>query len=262
MQQFQEWWQSLARGSQMAVGGGAALSLIVLVLVAVLALGGGGDDPPAVVAATQTPSPPRTPTRTPTPTPTPTETPELTGEAGATVSSIAALHTGYGEPPDTSFARFRIPVLGLDAPVGTRFVGGDGQMPTPTGPSDVVWYDFSAWAGYGGSPGGGRNAVFSGHVDYAANVAYADVYYRGKGVFQSIGLLSAGDTIEVEIDGTVLTYAVEWRRQVNASAAADWANVLSGNVTQDSITLITCGGEFDFTSRSYEDRVVVRAVRV
>ena len=155
----------------------------------------------------------------------------------------------------------RVPALGIDAPMGVRLVGGDGQMPNPAGPSDVIWYDFSGWDGIGGAIGGGGNAVFSGHVDYAARVAYADVDYRGHGVFFSLSLLSPGDVIEVESAGQTIRYAVSWRQTVDA-AETDWGEMLSADVAVDSITLITCGGEFDFESSSYVDRVVIRAERI
>ena len=143
-----------------------------------------------------------------------------------------------------------------------RVVGSDGTMPNPSGPSDVVWYDFADWVGFGGELGGGRNAIFSGHVDFAAHVPFAGVDFRGRGVFFSLDLLSPGDVIEIEAGGQTLRYAVQWRRQVEAADAGAWVEILGDNVEQDSITLITCGGQFNTASRSYLDRVVVRAVRI
>ena len=42
-------------------------------------------------------------------------------------------------------------------------------------------------------PGGGNNAIFSGHVDYFAPVAWADAIFRGRGVFFNLNVLSPGD---------------------------------------------------------------------
>ena len=237
------------------------------VVGAVLLLGGGGgsDDAPASVVvrtATPTPTSTATPVATPSPTPTatPTPTPEPTPEGPPTVLSVEALTAEFGDPPDATLGRFRIPTLGIDAPLGTRFVGDDGQMPNPTGPGDVVWYDFGDWEGFGGSPGGGQNAIYSAHVDYAAYVAYAGVDFRGRGSFFHLDLLSPGDTIEVDVNGETLTYSVQWRQVVSAENG-NWAEILSAAVDTDSITLITCGGDFNFATRSYLDRTVVRAVR-
>ena len=267
------WWSrqtALVRAGSLA-GAGVGLGLLVVGLV-VLA-GALLDSPPALAGApdggaatpsatstaastgtaTATPRATRTPTPTPTPAPTPTEEPP--------VRSIQELTAEFGEPPGATFGRFRIPALGVDAPIGVRSVGTDGTMPTPTGPADVVWYDFNGWDGYGGAPGSGGNAVFSGHVDYAAYVAYAGVNFRGRGVFFDLRNLSPGDVIEVVVNGQTLTYQVAWREQVSANEG-DWASLMSANVGGDSITLITCGGDFNFASREYSDRTVVRATRI
>ena len=169
----------------------------------------------------------------------------------------------FGYPSDATFARVRIPVLGVDAAVASRFVDETGVMPLPGGPADVAWYDLSAWPGMGGAPGEGRNAVFAGHVDYADYVPYADADYRGKGVFQSLDQLAPGDIIEVEYQGTTLRYAVVWNKQLSASPdATDWGAVWSDQVSVESITLYTCGGDFDPITRTYNDRTVVRAERL
>ena len=264
------WWDRspLAARAGVLVAGGALIG----VLAGVVALatpfasgerGAGSEGPPPVVVRTVTATPTPTPTPTPTATPTPaaTETPEPTPTEPPTVRTIAELTAGYGDPPGTDLGRFRIPALGVDAPMGTRVVSEDGVMPNPSGPADVSWYNFDGWDGLGGTPGGGDNAVFSGHVDYAANVPYAGVFFRGHGVFFSLDVLLPGDVIEIDYNGETLRYEVQWRQQVNA-ANSNWSEILSANVGPDSITLITCGGDFNYTDRSYEDRVVVRAVRI
>ncbi len=264
------WWsrQGLPARAGALAAAGALIGIVAGAVLLLTAPGGGEGEPAAaVVVATATATATPTLTRTPSPptlvsteTPTATPTAEPTAEPPAVVGTIQELAQDHGDPPDATLGRFRIPSLGVDAPLGTRFVGGDGVMPTPTGPADVVWYDLSEWTGLGGTPGGVSNAIFSGHVDYAAYVAYADVQFRGRGVFFHLGLLSPGDVIEVVVNGETLTYAVEWRRQVSANDA-DWAEIYRADLERDSITLITCGGDFDFTSREYADRVVVRAVR-
>ena len=262
------WWSR--QGPPARVGALAAAGVALgLVVGALLAAGGGGDgDPPAVVVRqtqtpaptpTTTPAPEATATRSPTPAP---PTPEPTPGEEELIGSIAELVEQYGEPPDASRGRFRIPILGVDAPLGVRQVGSDGKMPNPSGPADVVWYDFEGFGTQvGGATGGGQNAIYSAHVDYFAYVEYADARFRGRGAFYSLGLLSPGDVIEVEVDGETFTYAVQWRRQVSA-VNGDWAEIFSADVAVDSITLITCGGDFNYGSRQYADRMVVRAERI
>ena len=250
-----------------AAGRTLFLTLGLAVASVALVACGGGDDGGLVVetttpTATSTESPQATPSRTPTRTPTPQATPTETEEPrGQVVQSLRDLIADYGYPEDANFAHLRIPTLGVEAQVSSRYVGSDGKMPNPVGPAHVVWYDLSAWQGMGGSPGGGGNAIFSGHVDYAANVSYAGIYYRGQGVFSQLRLLSEGDIIEVDYNGQTFRYAVVWRQQLTANGTS-WGQIWSNDVPVDSITLYTCGGDFDYNTLQYSDRVVVRAERI
>lgn len=169
-----------------------------------------------------------------------------------------------GYPADATLGVLRVPVLGIEAPFAPRYVsGGAAELPLPSGPADVVWYDMSAWAGLGGAPGNGGNAIFSGHVDYAGAVPYAGVDYRGLGVFANLDLLMPGDVLEVEYSGELLRYQVSTVRQLSAApGATDWNAVWSSDVPVDTITLYTCSGAFDAASSSYVDRVVLKAERI
>ena len=183
------------------------------------------------------------------------------GDASSVTSLQDFIHD-YGYPAGATHARLRIPRLGLDAQVGSKVVGSGAQaMPNPDGPADIAWYDMSAWAGLGGEPGAGGNAIFGGHVDYNGRVPYAAVSYRGVGVFKNLGTLAPGDLIEIDYRGETLRYAVVWSSQLDAEAT-DWSDIWSNDVAVDSITLFTCGGAFDTGSRSYADRIIVRAERI
>ena len=134
-------------------------------------------------------------------------------------------------------------------------------MGVPEGPATVFWYDLSQWTDFGGLPGEGRNAIFSGHVDLASYVPYADVNYSGPAIFSDLELLQPGDRIFVDYNGESLEYVVAWKEQVNAGDTGRWGDIWSSNVATDSITLYTCGGEFNFAEASYIDRIVIRAER-
>jgi LPXTG-site transpeptidase (sortase) family protein len=141
--------------------------------------------------------------------------------------------------------RILIPRIGVDAPVVVKGVGDDGVMQSPDGPWDVAWYDFSA------RPGFGSNAVFSGHVDYR------DV---GPAVFWRLRELEQGDIIRVRLaDGAEYGYRVMAKNTFDA-ATAPVAEIV-GPTPQEVITLITCIGTFDQTTRQYDQRLVVRAER-
>ena len=197
--------------------------------------------------------------------PTATITSELTATpdpASKLVTNISDLVDEFGYPPNTDFAVLRIPSLNVSARVGEKIVShGSATMPTPQGPADVVWYNMSEWPGFGGRPGQGGNAIFAGHVDYAAYVKHAQVNYFGMAVFGSVSRLTVGDIIEVDYDGITYAYRVRWTEQFGADYN-NWGEIWSSDVPVDSITLYTCGGEFDRATRSYSDRFVVRAERV
>jgi LPXTG-site transpeptidase (sortase) family protein len=166
----------------------------------------------------------------------------------------------HGHPPGYDFAQIRIPKLDVVSPVGSSYVDG-GTMDVPEGPATAFWYDLSAWEGYGGVPGEGKNAIFSGHVDIASYLPYADATYVGLGVFSKLSLLTTGDRIFVDYNGETLEYQVVWQRQIAADSDG-WGEIWSSDVSVDSITLYTCGGKFDVSSASYSDRLVLRAERV
>ncbi len=277
------WWAAratLGRAGALALTG----VLIGAIVAVVVLLSGGGSDSAAEVIVQRTPTATAVagPTETAEPTAEPSATAEpeaeataepeatATGEAGpAQVTSIRDLVDRYGDPVDATMARLRIPAIGVDAAVGARTVGADGEMTLPHGPADIVWYDMSQWTGLGGTIGGGGNAIFAGHVDYNAPVSYAGelgfadrVPFRGGGVLIALSTLSPGDTIEIDFQGETLRYVVAWRQRVSATDQPRWNEIWSADVAVDSITLVTCGGEFNFTERSYVDRWVIRAERV
>lgn len=198
-----------------------------------------------------------------TSTPEPTGTPEPTATPEPTVGNITDLVSAHGHPSGYDFARLRIPIIEVDAPVGESVVSrtAGAQMSDPDGPATTLWYDLSEWSNLGGIPGEGGNAIFSGHRDLASYIPYADVTYLGVAVFWELDLLSRGDQIFIDYNGETLEYVVQWTEQINAGNSARWTEILSADVAVDSITLYTCGGEFDINSRSYADRVIVRAER-
>lgn len=179
----------------------------------------------------------------------------------ATPPALAAFVSDTGQPSQATYARLRIPAIGVDAAVAAHVIPPDEEMPNPYGPADVAWYDFRNYAGMGGTPGLGGNAVFSGHVDYNARVPYAGVRYRGPGVFEGIGRLALGDTVQVTRGNRTYTYLVTSTERV-ADDSPRWRSIWSSNVRIETVTLFTCTGAFDASDASYSHRSVVRAERV
>jgi len=200
----------------------AAVTLMGLVLTGVIDNNGGGNSDLKTVAGFG----PRISSPTPGPTPTP--------------SSL--FPPGDNSPID----RLVVQSQGINAPVVVKGVDAAGVMQSPDNAYDTVWYDFSAKPGFDG------NAVFAGHVDYI---------HVGKAVFWNLKDLNMGDIIEVRLkDGTVYRYAVKSKQQYDAETAP--VDQIVGPTAGQMVTLITCGGTFNYSTHQYDKRLVVRAERI
>ena len=140
----------------------------------------------------------------------------------------------YGKP-----VRISIPAIGVDAPVVTVGIGADGVMGTPSGASDT------GWLATGARPGEYGSAVIAGHSGYRTAPA----------VFDDLGLLAPGDIVRVlEAGGTTIEFRVTDSRRYDPSARP--AEVFSATDGRH-LNLITCTGEWDFSTRSHTQRLVV-----
>lgn len=162
--------------------------------------------------------------------------------------------TPTASPPPPSAApidSLAIPRFDVVAPIVVLGVTDNGVMETPSGPTDVAWYDFSARPGFPVATDGG-NSVFSGHVDY---------HNYGPAVFWHLKDLERDDVIEVRLaDGTVYRYGVISREQLDASTAN--VREIVGDTPEEIVTLITCGGTFNAALGEYDQRVIVQAARI
>jgi len=149
-------------------------------------------------------------------------------------------------PSSAALTRLIIPRAKVDAPLVSLGIDENGVMQSTSNAWDVAWYDFSA------RPGTGGNAVFSGHVDYH------DV---GAAVFWNLRDLQPGDIIEVQLaDGTAYKYSVSALNCMPVNEAP--ISEIVGATQSEVVTLITCCGTFDSSSRQYDHRLVVRADRI
>gem|GEM_PF-1309007 len=122
----------------------------------------------------------------------------------------------------------------------------DGVMQPPTGPNVVSWYKETARLGES------NNLVIAGHLNW---------WNVPEGPFFALDTLEEGDRIEVTgEDGMIYVYEVQWVRQESNLAAPDPEVV--GPTDEPSLTLITCGGEWDAAIAEYNARTVARAVQV
>lgn len=141
--------------------------------------------------------------------------------------------------------RISIPSIGVNGVLGTIGLDRTGQIETPPLGKDshAYWLDVSP------TPGELGPATIIGHVDSAAN---------GPGVFFRLGDLRQRDVIDVSrTDGTTATFEVE--RVAEYKKASFPTQEVYGNIDHAGLRLITCGGSFDSSARSYESNIVVYA---
>lgn len=145
----------------------------------------------------------------------------------------------------TSPVSIAIPDATVDAEVERNQIV-DGVMLDPSGPWVVSWYQET------GQLGEFSNTVMSGHVDY---------WDVGPAVFYTVAQLSEGAPIQVTGEnGATYTYAVEWIREYEVAGLTPEAiNEIVGPTDYRALTLITCGGEFDYERGEYLYRTVIRA---
>lgn len=139
--------------------------------------------------------------------------------------------------------RVAIARLGVNAEVVA--VGLDSttlELDVPDGVTQVAWYR------NGSVPGAPGGALLAAHVDFNGR----------KGLFFALDQLAAGDVVAVQMsDGTTQSFAVS---SVQRSAKdALRPDELIGADGAPRLSLVTCGGHFDATTRHYEDNVIVTA---
>lgn len=128
-------------------------------------------------------------------------------------------------------------------------VKSSGELATPNNIFDVGWYEAS------GKPGEGKTLLVDGH-NGGPHV---------HGVFKDLPSLEAGDIIVVERgDGAIFKYAV----MENVTVSLDESDMYmatamrSPEAGRESITLISCTGEWSQQQGTYLSRQFVRAVLV
>lgn len=179
-------------------------------------------------------------------------TPPIQSNATGEMPTTGAARPGpVGQQPRTAQASSSVPSAifvekaEIDAEVETIGIV-DGVMENPTGPWVVSWYKQTAELGETG------NVVMAGHVDY---------WDVGPAVFFNLRNLTEDDQIRVTgEDGSEYVYAVEWIETFDVTdLTSEVIADIVGPTPERSLTLITCGGEFDYATGEYLSRMVVRA---
>ncbi|MDQ6726179.1 MAG: class F sortase [Actinomycetota bacterium] len=135
-----------------------------------------------------------------------------------------------------------MPSIGVATSLIRLGLGPDGNLDPPGDFGVAGW-----WTG-GSAPGNAGPAVIVGHVDT----------YRDAAVFYKLRQLAPGDPVLVSrSDGSVVRFEVQALRQFAKDSFPTEA--VYGPTAEPTLRLITCGGAFDRTTRSYRDNIVAFA---
>jgi sortase (surface protein transpeptidase) len=180
--------------------------------------------------------------------------PARTSERGAVTTIADPLATPTPDAPDAAGnperqgtrgirpIRVDIPAIDVSARVIDLGINNDGTLDVPDA------FDRAGWWTGGAAPGAAGPAVIVGHVDSRA----------GPGVFYRLRDLTRGDRIEVrDRDGRVVRFVVDRFEQ---HPKADFpTDAVYGHTERPTLRLVTCGGVFNRSARSYVDNLIVYA---
>ncbi|MFC1438990.1 class F sortase [Streptacidiphilus sp. N1-10] len=163
--------------------------------------------------------------------------PQIAETAIATVPSPAR-----GVAPVSAPVRLRIPVIGVDASVGTVTTNRDGALEPPASDTAVGWWPKSP------SPGMLGAAVIVGHLDSRT----------GPAVFAGLSMLTPGDSMSIQrADGSTAVFRI---RHLVVFTKSDFPTAeVYGHTANAQLRLITCGGAYDRVAQTYLGNLVVFA---
>ncbi len=154
--------------------------------------------------------------------------------------TVAADRPRYLSIPKLSITNARVIAVGLSS---------SGQLQTPSSIYDVAWYTGSS------KPGTGGTMLLDGHNGGPTKV----------GVFKHLDQLVAGDIITIERgDGAIFNYSVVESETYKLQDANQQMNrmLTSPEPGKESISIITCTGEWSQVQRTYLSRQFLRAILV
>lgn len=164
--------------------------------------------------------------------------PHPAASASASPAASANPATGAGEP-----AALTISSIGLSATVEKVGVDQYGNMAIPVNPTNLGWYS------PGVVPGKSGNAVIDGHYDW---------YGLPQGPFYKLTSVKAGDEIDIKsVTGGTLVFQV-----TGPPTAVAYNSHPQGLFRKDgdaTLTLITCGGDWDAKKQTYTQRELLNA---
>jgi hypothetical protein len=220
------------RGSRLAT---AAAVLFLAIGCTAISFGLWGNPPPPRPPASATEAGPAQKPVTVTPSPEPISVPP-TPQVARVVGPILTA----AEP-----TQINIPAIGVASVLMQLGQNPDGTVQTPSldEVSPAGWYTGSP------TPGAIGPSVILGHVDSRV---------EGRTVFYRLGDMRPGDEVLVtRADATVAVFVVDRVEEYPKDNFPQFT--VYGNIDHAGLRLITCGGQFNKTTRTYPDNVVVYA---
>ncbi len=167
----------------------------------------------------------------------------VTAAATAPLSTVEAFRSTRTYQAVAEPVRLRIPAVRLTTALQRLGRQRDGAIAVPASPDIAGWYE------QGPRPGQPGPAVILGHVDSR----------EGPGVFFHLEGLSRGVDIHVDrADGSTVTFRVTGVSRVPKTRFP--TDLVYAPTLQPTLRLVTCGGGFDESRRSYRDNVIVYTV--
>lgn len=164
---------------------------------------------------------------------------ETTAASTTTAATPAKVQTAASVTRSTPVS-FDIPSIKASGSLISLGLNADGTVQVPADYQQAGWYQ------QGPAPGEQGSAVILGHVDS----------YKGEGVFFSLKKVKAGDMIDVKrADGKTAHFKVTDVRMYLKSEFPD--QLVYGPRGGATLQVVTCGGDFDQSAKSYQSNVVV-----
>jgi LPXTG-site transpeptidase (sortase) family protein len=219
----------VTRGPARFIAGLALAAVLATIAIAATRGPDHPDDPAADADTLSAQQPPATPAATATPTP-PVEQSEVPLDpADSQAEAITGPYT------------LRIPRIGVDAPVVPIHSTQDRVLLPPRDPGIAGWWSDGA------APGAAHgSAVLVGHT----------VRNNGGGIFDDVGTLHNGDTIEVEGSDTTLTYRVQTVDVLPKNQVARDAEHIFNQAGPGRLVIITCD---DWDGTTWQSNIITIA---
>lgn len=168
--------------------------------------------------------------------------------SSGSVTGPAVLSPPVPQPPPGPQAApvaIDIPSIEVRSDLVPLDVDATGMLEAPSDFAKAGW-----WTA-GPAPGADGAAVVVGHLDS----------HSGPAIFFRVPTMKPGDAIEIRrADGSTASFVVDDVQQYSKDTLP--AGRIYGPTTAPELRLITCGGEFDRRTRSYDDNIVVFAHQV